>query len=141
MNPILITWEPRNDWGKKQIQCPIAAIFHINTSEKDIERMMMLLHANYSSCGADRQFCVSPYVSFAKRKYPCKAYRYARLPYIYCGDNPRLFARRVFDLTLADEGGFNELRWEENAYRGERLLPDRTCWMYSARTNAITRIN
>jgi hypothetical protein len=149
MNPWLVTWEAMGDRLEMTIKNKIAAILPNQTSEKEVEKILYLLDANYSACSrlSDRIY-VSEQVRFAKREYPNKALRLSwRL--ISCGGNPFLLARQVFNLTVSEDEGYQVLGWEETIY--PQLAPDqdlveaqrpfkRKRMMYSTRTNKISAL-
>ena len=153
MNPWLITWEPSGERIAKTITNRIAAILPNRTSDKQVEKTLYLLQANYAAySGWPDSLYISEQVRFAKRHYAYKAV-WNGFEEITCGGNPFLFARRVFNLQVSEQDGYEVLIWQENIYPNidstkdpidqiKANRPFQKKWMtFSAKTNSIDRLH
>jgi hypothetical protein len=113
LNPWLITWCPSGPAAETTVRNKIAAILHNQTSASDVEQIMRLLYANH--CAEGQQLYLSEQVRYARRDYH---YTPVRGPtnVISYGGNPFLMARIVHNLVVAEEDGFDVVRWEEDRY-------------------------
>jgi hypothetical protein len=117
LNPWLISWRASGERSERTIRNHIAAILPNKTSERDVERTMLLLYANYCACpGLSDELYLWEQIRFARRDYPYKVVQHP-FDQMVCGGNPFLEARMVFNLTFSsDEEGNEKLTWEENIY-------------------------
>lgn len=123
----LITWE----WTGKAAAVPddevVAAILHPLTSPKTVKHIMELLYAAREYKAVDKLNALhrNPYpaeynlvnVEHELRNGEIWHQRVPQQGQVYCGHNPRLYARCVDDLRLKDELNPDAgLTWKERNY-------------------------
>jgi hypothetical protein len=113
MRAWLITWEWNGDHAK--VDNPLVSIL---SSRYSPERVRLLVEQLYINDGAT----ASEHIAYARNKKnnPYPAYYNSSSSgrhtwQIYCGHNPHLYARLVFDLKHEGiAGGKQKLTWKEN---------------------------
>src|SRR5262249_46647052 len=129
------------------------AILPGRTSEKRVEEIILLLHANYFAVAGlpNESIHMSQQMRFAAGDNPYPVSRNG-VGEKACGGNPWLVARRVFDLTVFNVDGLESMEWEQEEYPTidpKKPAVDqfivampfpRSHWRFDGKNNTMTRL-
>jgi hypothetical protein len=114
MKAWLVTWDWMGDHAL--VENRIAAILNPRMSAGNVRNLVEFLYANFT-------FSLDEKIKYANNRrfnpFPAQFGLLNGIPwegYIHCGDNPWLFARKVSDIRLIDNGMVEEqLVWKEDS--------------------------